>query len=136
MTTFTINDVLTSCLAQAAGLQVEKVNSENPYVTIVTDVDALLPLQQDFDFNGRLFVSGLLADVVKKYGTVKLTDLTDYRVKQVKVIWGAYEVKTCCTDEIFDTGLAIRITEVDDEVLTAFTLRNNYGEPLHKIIVT
>lgn len=128
----TILDALINLPNQATEFRTDLLDQQTGFVTLVTDVSAALPPHEDFDFNGNVLESLPRADFIQKYGDVKLNELTDFRVKNIKLMWSHDPINASEPGAIFQPLLVVRIQEVlDEHEIIHFTpLRNHYGSSL------
>lgn len=110
----------------------DKLEQENGYITLITDVSTGLSPHNDFDFNGHIVESLPRADFISKYGDVKLNELNDFRVKNIKLMWSPAAIQASDEGAIFLPSLTIRLLEVNDteELIHYVSLRNKYGSSL------
>lgn len=128
----TILDAILHLPQVSTEFRADLMESENGYITLVTDVSSALPPHGDFDFNGEVLECLPRAEFISKYGNVKLTELNDFRVKNIKLIWTSAPLNPKEPGAVFMPNLVIRILEVLDseEIIHFVTLRNKYGSSL------
>lgn len=128
----TLLDAVLHLPALSTEFRSDLLETENGYITLVTDVSNALPPHGDFDFNGNILDSLPRADFINKYGSVKLNELNDFRVKNIKLLWSPNAIDPKTPGALFMPNLVIRVLEVldEEEIIHFVTLRNKYGSSL------
>lgn len=130
MSNKTVLDLMTKGLDQATMFNSKKVTNNYPYAAIIINVPVTLEPIHDFDINGELLATGDFETIQREYGSMKLSDLGDYRIKHAKMVWSKEPINLKDPATIFNTGVILRVTSSDEEVTKFISLRNAYGESL------
>lgn len=128
----TLLDVILKLPEIVSEFRTDKVEADNGYITIVTDVAAALPPHTDFEFNGKILASDTRAKIIEDYGNQALDKLCDFKEKNIKICWSNQKLEHANEGAIFLPNLVIRLTGQDHETGTVnfITLRNRYGSSL------